>query len=240
MTLSVSAQVRAGGNLVMAVYNALRDDIAAGTYQLGDKLPSEARLIERFSVSRTVIREAIAALRADGLAVSRQGAGVYVTKPDALRQELLVHVDPLRISSILEMLELRIAVEAEAAALAAQRRSAAQEEEIYLKYRDFAAQMAAGASTAEADQAFHASIAAATNNPQFIAYMSMAGQASIPRAALGLKDENGLQKDYLAEVHREHAAIVDAISSSDPKAASASMRAHLEGSLMRYRAAKRS
>ncbi len=235
----ILSQARAGGNLVSTVYMALRDDIVGGAYKVGDKMPSQAQLIERFSVSRTVVREAIAALRADGLTMSRQGAGVFITKPDVLRHEHLAHIDPARISTIVEVLELRIAVESEAAALAAMRRSPAQEEEIYLRYKEFAEQMAAGTSTAAADQAFHAAIAAATNNPQFAGYMAVLGQAVIPRAALGLDKDEASQSAYLAEVHREHGAIVEAISASDPEAARSKMRTHLEGSLARYRTAQR-
>lgn len=230
---------RAGGDLVSTVYTALRDEIVGGSYQVGDKMPSQAQLIKRFSVSQTVVREAIAALRADGLAMSRQGAGVFVTKPEALRHEQLIHIDPAKISTILEILELRIAVESEAAALAAMRRSPAQEEEIYFRYKEFAERMVAGTSTAAADQAFHAAIAAATNNPQFAGYMATLGQAVIPRAVLGLDKDEASQSAYLAEVHREHGAIVEAISAADPQTARSKMRTHLEGSLARYRAAQR-
>lgn len=64
-----------------AVVAALREQIVGGRFAVGEKLPSEARLTEAFSVSRTVIREAIATLRADGLVEPRQGAGVFVLAP---------------------------------------------------------------------------------------------------------------------------------------------------------------
>lgn len=72
---------RSAGNLVAKVSEQLRRSIQAGEITPGTKLPSEARLTESFGVSRTVIREAIAALRADRLVEARQGAGVFVLEP---------------------------------------------------------------------------------------------------------------------------------------------------------------
>ena len=125
------ATPRARRNLVAEVVARLREKIEGGEFAVGDRLPSEAQLTEAFSVSRTVVREAIATLRADGLVEPRQGAGVFVLEPAAtvLRPFQIVDVD--KISSIIEVLELRTALEMEAAALAAARRSPAQEEEIY-------------------------------------------------------------------------------------------------------------
>ena len=64
------------GTLVAQVSAALREKILAEGLKPGDKLPSEARIAEDFGVSRTVVREAVAALRADGLVEPRRGAGV--------------------------------------------------------------------------------------------------------------------------------------------------------------------
>src|SRR5690554_5593541 len=107
------------GTLVVQVSGSLREAILAGEYKPGDKLPSEARLTEKHGVSRTVVREAIAALRADGLVEPRRGAGVFVLEALSPPSLPFQNVDHARISSIIEMLELRSAVETEAAALAA-------------------------------------------------------------------------------------------------------------------------
>ena len=69
---------RGSGTLAAVISQALRDAIRSGRFRPGEKLPSEAKLTAEHSVSRTVIREAIAALRADGLVDPRQGAGVFV------------------------------------------------------------------------------------------------------------------------------------------------------------------
>jgi len=113
-------------NLVDIVAQQLRRDILGGALTPGEKLPSESGLTERYKVSRTVIREAIASLRADGLIDVRHGVGAFVGAAHSFPAANLLATDPARISSIIEMLELRTAVETEAAGIAAIRRSPSQ------------------------------------------------------------------------------------------------------------------
>src|SRR3989442_10403331 len=67
-----------GAHLSDRVADALAAEIRAGRLVAGDKLPTEAVLVEQFSVSRTVVREAVSRLKSLGLVDSRQGSGVYV------------------------------------------------------------------------------------------------------------------------------------------------------------------
>lgn len=224
-----------GGTLVVQVASALRTSILAGDYKVGDKLPSEARLTEVHGVSRTVVREAIAALRSDGLVEPRRGAGVFVLEPVAAPGLPFQNVDHARISSIIELLELRGAVEVEAAALASTRRSPAQEENILERHRAVGECIAAGKPTSSADFALHEAIAQATNNPRFIEFMELMGQNAIPRAALAETNGDASQA-YLSQLHEEHGRIVTAISNGDAQGARDAMRAHLQGSQRRYRA----
>ncbi len=112
---------RGSGSLVSRVGESLRQAILSGQYAAGDKLPSEHELTETHSVSRTVVREAVAALRSDGLVEVRQGAGIFVISPDPALSGR--KVDRPRVASDLEVLEIRTPVEIEAAGLAALRRS---------------------------------------------------------------------------------------------------------------------
>ena len=109
------AAPRARRNLVAEVVLQLREQIENGSFSVGDRLPSEAQLTDAFSVSRTVVREAIATLRADGLVEPRQGAGVFVLEPETTGLRPFQIIDADKISSIIEVLELRAAVEMEAA-----------------------------------------------------------------------------------------------------------------------------
>jgi len=225
-----------GRTLVMHVSAVLRDAILQGIYKPGDKLPSEARLTEQHGVSRTVVREAIAALRADGLVDPRRGAGVFVMKIPLPPAPPFQNVDKARISSILELLELRSAVETEAAALAALRRSPVQEEDIIERHAAVQHCMVHVRPTATEDFELHRAIARATNNPRFLEFLDLIGQNAIPRAALQPAEDDATAQAYQTQLHEEHGRIVDAISNGDPEAARSAMRAHLQGSQRRYRA----
>lgn len=222
-------------NLVAEVASNLRTRIINGEVQVGDRLPSEAQLTAEFSVSRTVIREAIATLRADNLVEPRQGAGVFVLEPEESTQRPFQIVDADKISSIIEMLELRAAVEMEAAALAAARRSPAQEEEIYEAEANIRALAKQGLATTDADFQFHRAIAAAANNPRFAEFLDLLGQTVIPRSALQASGGQRSPDSYIALISGEHRAIADAIAAGDPDAARDAMRQHLKGSQQRYR-----
>lgn len=251
------------GNLVKTVEEALRSVIESGEITVGAKLPSESALTQRYGVSRTVIREAVSALRLSGLVEARQGVGVFVSRkapavespPATFRVE-----DPRRLSEVIELMELRAGIEVEAAGLAAARRSPAQAEAVRERWEDIELAIAAGRAGTEADLAFHLAIADATNNPQFRRMLEMMGRDAIPRGALGSEvdgsgtDEAGapdasgasggratetrprLTADYLRQIQVEHRAIADAIAVGDANAARAAMREHLEGSRDRYRA----
>lgn len=222
-------------NLVLGVVEALRADIAEGAYRPGDRLPSEVQLTERFGVSRTVVREAVAGLRADRLVEPRQGAGVFVLEPPEEAPRPFQILDLGKISSIIEMLELRVAVEMEAAALAATRRSPVQEERVLEACDEVQRLAGEGRGTSGADLAFHLAIADATNNPRFREFLEVMGVSAIPRSALRDGADGRSPEDYLARICAEHRKVADAISRGDPEAARAAMREHLTGSQQRYR-----
>ncbi|KQR73131.1 FadR/GntR family transcriptional regulator [Rhizobium sp. Leaf341] len=227
-----------GSTLTARLGESLRTAIVDGRFPPGTKLPSEAQLGKSHGVSRTVVREAIASLRADRLVDTRQGAGVFVLDPPQAMVPAalsLQNIDPARVSSMIEVLELRTAVEVESAGLAALRRSPLQEEVILERHYAVRACLEAGTSSSEADFALHLAIAEATNNPRFRDFLSMIGASVIPRAALRTGEEETDQTAYLKLIDEEHRAIVFAISNGDEDAARDAMRRHLRGSQTRYR-----
>lgn len=228
-TLLLSANRQALLNL----RQALRAEILAGIYPAGARLPSEADLMASFGASRHMVREAIAGLREEGLVVSRQGAGVFVAFPPAKTET--PSTEPQDTTETLELFEFRIAAETEAAALAAIRRSPAQEEDIFLRHVQFGERARSGLPTAEADLALHLAIALAANNRQFSDFILSSGPAIIPRAG-GQAGEGSGENALMA--HEEHQQIVQAISRADAPAARQAMRRHLEGGLLRYRRAQ--
>ncbi|MGG6894384.1 MULTISPECIES: FadR/GntR family transcriptional regulator [Rhizobium] len=230
-----SAQPSGRRNLVDHVAQQLRQEILGGISPPGEKLPSENGLTERYKVSRTVIREAIASLRADGLVEVRHGVGVFVSAAQSFPSANLLATDPARISSIIEMLELRTAVETEAAGIAAVRRSPAQEEAILERCKDIDRALRGGIATSEADFAFHLAIADATNNPRFKEFLELTGKKMIPRSFLLDHDDEAAAANYIVQIQAEHRQIAEAISDRDEQAARAAMRLHLTGSQQRYR-----
>jgi DNA-binding FadR family transcriptional regulator len=226
---------KAGGTLVEIVGGKLRVAITSGILKPGEKLPSENGLTQEYQVSRTVIREAIASLRADGLIDVRHGVGVFVLSPPAIVHDGMRSADPTRISSILEMLEMRAAIEIEGAGLAASRRSPAHEEAILECLDGMHKCISEGLPTVSADRAFHMAIADATSNPRFREFLEMIGKQMIPRALLDDGEADRVPVDYLSQIQAEHLRIAHAISERDETEAREAMRMHLKGSQQRYR-----
>lgn len=220
--------------LAQTVIDELRRQIQAGELATGAQLPTEPQLEARFNVSRTVVREAIAELRAARLVTPIQGKGIFVAEPPNAAAVTLTPAEIQSIPQTLEVLEFRIAVETEGAGIAAYRRSAKQEEAIRSANQEMARMIEQGLPTIEADFAFHLAIADATNNQCFPEALRRFGQRSIPRNQFPtLNSANDPQ--YLLGVLAEHDRIIEAIADQDPDAARAAMRAHLIGSQKRYR-----
>lgn len=236
MSTRTSLQKR-GGNLAEKLVGQLSAEIRGGKLRPGEKLPTEAQVVERFSVSRTVVREALSRLQASGLVETRHGVGTFVT---ASRRDSGMRADAAEIATVVDllaMLELRIAVESEAAALAARRRSAAQLAAMRAALDEYSTRLAAGADTAAADYAFHCAIAGATGNRHYASLMASFGVKAIPRAALKLPDQTqDARRAYLETVNREHDDIFGAIARGDADGARAAMRNHIGNGRERLKA----
>ncbi|PYE86257.1 FadR/GntR family transcriptional regulator [Pseudoroseicyclus aestuarii] len=223
--------LRRSGKLATAIGDTLRQDILSGRYAPGDKLPSEAQLTEAHGVSRTVVREALAHLRRDGLVEAHQGLGVFV-----LDRARAMPAERARLTSSLEILELRIALEVAAAGLAALRRSPVQEERILARHAAMLGLMEQGGDAFRAaDFALHVAIAEATSNAQFSDFMARIGEAMVPQSYFTPASDEEARRSYRALLMDEHEAIVRAICASDRSAAEEAMRRHLIGSQSRHR-----
>lgn len=226
------------GNLSVAVVQQLLARIESGKYSPGERLPSQEELCKEFEVSRTVIREAVASLRQNGHLVVRQGAGIFVstTLPSALEFGSLAARD---VTTALQILELRLGVEIEQVALAAERRTPATLSNIIAAYDRFNQLDGTDPELmAQADFDFHLSIAQATNNPQFAHFLKALGTDIF--LDLKLKHASANAQSAQARVKSvggEHAAILSAISTGNVEGARQAVRTHLEEGLERYRRA---
>jgi GntR family transcriptional regulator, transcriptional repressor for pyruvate dehydrogenase complex len=233
--LSVLSPLDPPGNLAEQIIARLSADIRGGRLIPGARLPTEQALTTALGVSRTVVREAVAALRADGLVVTRRGSGAYVADPAAGPFRIAAS-KAAALSDVLEVMELRLAVEVEAAALAAERANRRQIAAIRTAWRAIDRALQSGEGAVAEDFAFHRAIAEATGNRQFPRFLTFLGSHVIPRQSVRLSvDTPAERRAYLERIQREHARIVTGISDQDPAEARRAMREHLTRSLERYR-----
>jgi GntR family transcriptional repressor for pyruvate dehydrogenase complex len=218
------------------LFEQLAGEIRSGRLAPGARLPTEQALTRAARVSRTVVREAVAALRAEGLVVTRQGVGAFVS---AEPTRAPFRIEPERLQSldeVLNVMELRLGVEIESAGLAAERASKAEVRAISAAVEAVDRAVRENRSAVDEDLAFHRSIAEATGNAEFARFLQFIGRHLIPRRTVaGLPERMGGQRAYLAIIQEEHRRIADAIAARDPKAARETMRRHLTRSLDRYR-----
>jgi DNA-binding FadR family transcriptional regulator len=222
------------GSLVDEVIERLRGQISSGQWPVGERIPPESELIERLQVGRGTLREAVKALAHAGLLEVRQGDGTYVkTRSElagALRRQIARSTD-------MHVQEVRRALEAQAALLAATRRT---EEDLAacesaLAARDAAAQVGAalgrwdlgwGEAWVRADVRFHQSVVAAAHNPMLLElYLELAEALSsvLLRVAAEASQDTHMRRD--------HQMLLDALRAGDPERAVAEAMHILEADL---------
>jgi DNA-binding FadR family transcriptional regulator len=223
--MQAAAVDEAGGRLADRIYEQILGQIVVGESRVGDRLPSENQLCTDYGVSRAVVREALARLHADGVTVTRKGAGTYVQKQPG--REFL-RLSPIGgIADLMRCFEFRIALEGEAASLAAQRRRDDDLKAISEAFDELNEVNAAGELGIQEDIRFHAAIAAASRNQIFIQTLQ----------ALHIHIWNGMNitrhisltrnKDRLSLVQEEHSRVLNAIREGDREEARIAMRQHI-------------
>lgn len=153
-------------HLAEHIARSLSDEIASGRLRPGDRLPTEQYLSQNFGVSRNVVREGIATLRAQGLIQSRQGVGVFVAAAPAAERAPLPENAPLLDgdNTIRNMFEVRAILESQAAALTAthmtpRKLKTIQDAVLRMQYEGEPT-----LDTVNADLDFHRAVAAASGN----------------------------------------------------------------------------
>jgi GntR family transcriptional repressor for pyruvate dehydrogenase complex len=211
-------------------------EIDDGRLRPGDRLPTEQRLALAHGVSRTVVREAVHQLKSRGLLRSRQGSGVFVTAAppgEALTLELSV-IDS--IDYVMRIREVRRALEAETAALAAQRATRLQVAALRRALRAIDRSAAQGRDGVEEDLAFHRLLAEAAGNPHFGRLLEFLEQYT-KEAMRVTRRNDATRADFVEAVRLEHGAIVDAIAAGDAGLARRRAVQHMRGGDRRMRTA---
>jgi GntR family transcriptional regulator, transcriptional repressor for pyruvate dehydrogenase complex len=209
--------VKVGARLSEQLAEALAAGIRDGQLPPGQRLPTEGALVERFGVSRAVVREALSRLKTLGLIESRQGSGAFVCAVDAQSQPLVLTSDG-SVSAVIRMVEVRRALEAESAALAAARRTPQSLAGIQQAMQALTDAVAAGGDGVAEDVALHTAIAQAACNPFLVATLGYLNRFVIDATRVTRANE-ARRADLEQEVRDEHAAIVRAIEAGDVAAA---------------------
>lgn len=217
---------RISGSHTTRVVNDLGVAIISGRLAQGSFLPGDVELLRQYGVSRTVLREAVKTLAGKGLLQSKARRGTWVREradwnlfdPDVLLWHASAGLSPAFLDHLGEM---RLALEPEAAALAAKRRTAAE----LAVMREFVEQMGAPNidkdSFVRADLGLHHAIAAAADNPFMLSVATLIEVALVAMLTISSPVES--RRRLNASVG-EHRAIVDAIEARDSEAARTTMR----------------
>lgn len=220
-----------GAYLSDQVADVMAARIRAGRLAVGDKLPTEAAMVDQFSVSRTVVREALSRLKSLGLVESRQGSGVFVKE---------IGFSPLNFDAksvasrqaVIQMVEVRRALEAEVAALAAQRRTKTDIRHIHKSIADLDKAVLAGGDGVLEDVQYHLAIAEAACNPFLMGTLQYLGQF-LQGATRVTRANEARRDDFARQVRDEHAVIGQAIEAGDSEAARRAAAAHMDNAIAR-------
>jgi DNA-binding FadR family transcriptional regulator len=222
--------------LVDEIVKGLTGNIRDGLLKPGDKLPTEAAIMARFDVSRTVVREALSKLQASGMVETRHGIGTFVIEPPASDNFKIAAQDFSTMADVIAVLELRISLESEAAALAAQRRTSSNLNAMQNALQAFRESIEQDSDAVPPDFQFHMEVARATGNQHFADLMTYLGTMIIPRTRVNtLQSAPEGRLPYLQRINSEHESIFVAIRNQDSEAARAAMRTHLSNSRERLR-----
>ena len=206
-------------------------EIRAGRLAVGSKLPTEAALVTQFEVSRTVVREAVSRLKSLGLVDSRQGSGVYVKAAgfSPLNFDAKYAVSK---QAVIQMVEVRRALEAEVAAMAARRCTPADALQIEGLMAALDAAVQSGGDGVAEDVRFHSAIAEVANNPFLMGTLEYLGQF-LHGATRVTRANEARREDFTRAVREEHALIYRAIACGDTAQARQAATDHMNNAIGR-------
>lgn len=220
-------------SLAQQVSQRLLASIQAGEFSPGDKLPSENELAKEYGVSRTIVREALAALKNDDILEARQGKGIMVKDPEGRKafrlSDVFVSISQAEVHHLYEM---RAILEAEAAGLAALRQTEEDRVGIARGLEALALAVKEKTSGEDAHDLYNEAIAKASHNPMLIGFLSFL-QAKLRSLSKELRLNTMMSPERAKLVLREHEKIVEAILSEKPDNARAAVLEHLRNAAVR-------
>lgn len=217
------------------LFRTLQTRIVTGEMPVGSRFPSQASIAVQQAVGRSVVREAVARLVALGLATSRQGSGVFVCDPIALSAKPDTPAVPLTRSEAADLFELRLALEGEVAALAAQRRSSGDVDSLEALLFRMQQSVSHPQVYSALDAAFHRLIAVASRNSNFSDLtLRFADQLIVGPKPAGRHQLLREAQAATRAAHAEHASILDAIAAGNPQDARNAAIDHVRHAMQRF------
>lgn len=224
--------IAATDKLSEQVARQLMKEIRSGRLAPQDKLPTEAVLVQQFGVSRTVIREAISQLKSLGLVASRQGSGMYVRAQSNFEPLSFEADHAASRDAIVQLTEVRRAIEAESAGLAAERRTAKDLTHIRKALRAIDLAVQAGRDGVEEDLAFHHSVAVAAHNPFMLKTLDYLSQY-LREGTRVTRANEAREVTFAQQVKNEHEAVYAAIAAGDAPGARHAATLHMQNASRR-------
>lgn len=220
-----------GISLSDQVARAISAEIRSSRLVDGDRLPTEALLVNQFGVSRTVIREAVSRLKSLGLVESRQGSGAFV-KASTFSPLQFDASSTVSKRAVIQMVEVRRALEAEVAALAAQRRKPVDVKRIHRAAEALDKAVSVGGDGVDEDVALHRAIADAAQNQFLISTLDYLRQF-LHGATRVTRANEARRADFARQVQAEHQAIIEAIVVGDASKARKAAARHMDNAIKR-------
>ncbi|PYC15946.1 FadR/GntR family transcriptional regulator [Pseudomonas mosselii] len=220
--------------LVDRVVSAIRAEIDSGRLAAESRLPTEQQLAEQLNVSRSVVREAVAQLKADGVLIARRGLGSYISQTPS-GTVFRFPGSQGRKPDLVQMFEMRLWIETQAAAIAARRRDADDLERMAAALGTMEDPRSDFASASAADVAFHRAIAEASKNDYFVAFHDFLGGQLAAARRTAWENSATPAVGGSADALREHRALYQAIADGDRLAAAGCAEAHLRASAKRLK-----
>jgi len=209
------------------VFDQLKELIFRGEMKPGEKIMPERELSDALSVSRTSVRDAISKLVVMGLLEQRQGQGTFIRSMDSIQNNPLAVAMDAQYATLDDLLEVRMGLECNAAALAAQRAVESDLQFLEKSIADMHKEVASGELGTEADVSFHMAISYATKNPVQVDIM----KSFYDFLFIGIKENlSHLYKEpgNIDKIVEQHKEIFAAIRNHDTEQAYMSMKRHID------------
>lgn len=209
------------------VFDQLHDLLLRGAFKPGEKIMTERELSEAFQVSRTSVRDAINKLVVMGMLEQRQGQGTFVSSPGGKTHSYMAKVMASQNATMQDLLEVRMGIECNAAALAAQRAQDRDIDFLEKSLLEIEDEIKTGRLGSGADTQFYMAIAYATHNPLQVFLMKQ----FYDFLAYGIKENLFRlygESQEIETIQRQYRRIVNAIKAHDPKNAYMATKQHIE------------